>query len=121
MLNYDQLETFFYVAECGTFTGAARQLLVSQPAVSIRIKALETQIGKTLIIRSKENTLTKFGQELYGLLKEVVRQMQEINVICLGHSSREPQESERFVQAKQAISSLSPREIKGLLEVFKSV
>lgn len=45
------LETFLIVAECGSIAEAARRLNVTPAAVAQRIRALETELGKTLVIR----------------------------------------------------------------------
>jgi len=56
-LEISQVETFLAVATFGGFHRAAEALLVSQPAVSSRIKALEESLGVMLFVRSR-NTLT---------------------------------------------------------------
>ncbi len=87
-IDYDKLETFFYVAKFGTFTEAAKKLTLTQPAVSLRIKSLEARIGQKLIIRhqkgSKRNSLTPFGHKLYFSLIDVIYQMKVINQLCTG-------------------------------------
>ena len=53
---------FTAVAEHGTFTGAARELHVTQQAVSQQVKALELLLGVTLLERSSRRvTLTPEG------------------------------------------------------------
>ena len=41
VMNFKQLEAFLWVAELQSFTKAARQLYISQPAISFQIKALK--------------------------------------------------------------------------------
>ncbi len=53
MLEDFRLRVFLTVAETGSFTGAARQLGISQPAVSQNITTLEKQVGATLFTRAK--------------------------------------------------------------------
>jgi DNA-binding transcriptional LysR family regulator len=48
-----QLRTFRVVAETLNFTRAAKQLNLTQSAVSHQIKALETELGELLFIRAK--------------------------------------------------------------------
>ncbi len=88
VIDYDKLETFFYVAKFGTFTEAAKRLTLTQPAVSLRIKNLEARIGQKLIIRhqkgSKRNSLTPFGHKLYFQLITVIDEMKAINQLCTG-------------------------------------
>ena len=46
------METFVRVVETGSFSGAARQLRVGQPAVSKSIAQLEEYLGVKLLTRS---------------------------------------------------------------------
>jgi DNA-binding transcriptional LysR family regulator len=59
------IRTFLEVVACNSFAGAADKLFVSQSAVSLRIKSLESQLGKPVFIRSKAGVLiTPAGQRL---------------------------------------------------------
>ena len=51
-LNLDQLATFAAVMSLGSFSGAARQLGISQPAVSLQIRQLERRLGLVLVERT---------------------------------------------------------------------
>ena len=46
------IEVFLAVCQEGSFAEAARRLFVSEPAVSMRIRSLERQLGLTLFVRS---------------------------------------------------------------------
>lgn len=50
-MNLRQLEYWVAVVETGSFTRAAEQLHVSQPALSQQVRALETELGGRLIER----------------------------------------------------------------------
>ena len=50
-MKIDQLRTFQKVALTGSFTRAARELFLTQPAVSQQIKALEHVYGVKLFDR----------------------------------------------------------------------
>jgi DNA-binding transcriptional LysR family regulator len=52
-MELDQVETFLAVATFGGFHSAAKELRISQPAVSARIKALEDSLGVSLFSRSR--------------------------------------------------------------------
>ncbi len=63
---YKQLKYFVAVVQTGSFTEAAERNYISQSAVSQQIKALEEEIGVTLLQRSKRSfNLTKAGEYLY--------------------------------------------------------
>lgn len=59
----DRLQKFVRLAEIGSFTKAAKELHISQPALSIAIDKLETELGAELLIRgSRQLQLTEAGQ-----------------------------------------------------------
>ena len=44
-LDLDQLQSFCAIADCGSFTEAARRVNKTQSAVSMQIKRLEERLG----------------------------------------------------------------------------
>lgn len=49
MVNLKALQTFVQVAQIGSYSLAAQQLHLSQPTVSVHIKALETDFQTKLL------------------------------------------------------------------------
>lgn len=65
MLLEARLRAFAAVARTGSFSGAARDLYVSQPAVSKHVAALERELSKQLVARGRSGaTLTTAGETL---------------------------------------------------------
>ncbi len=59
------LRAFSAVAEHGSYTRAARALNVSHAAVGQQVRALETRLGATLVVRQgRRSALTADGQRL---------------------------------------------------------
>ncbi len=74
-MNLKQLEAFLWVADLKSFTGAAKQLFMSQPAVSFQIKSLEDELQVSLFQRNEKRVvLTEAGSLLYPGAKEILRQ-----------------------------------------------
>ena len=72
-IDFPGLEAFVSVAELGSFTRAARQLNLSQTAVTHRISKLEKRLGARLLQRStREVVLTREGSELLPRLKAIL-------------------------------------------------
>lgn len=66
-MNERQLEYFLAVLSCGTFSGAAEEVGVSQSAVSQAISALEVRVGAPLFERSHGGVRpTPAGREFQG-------------------------------------------------------
>lgn len=69
-----RLEYFVAVADHGSFTAAARALFVSQPALSLSVKELETELGTELFHRlGRQVVLTPAGTALLGPARQALR------------------------------------------------
>ncbi len=69
-VNLEYYKIFYYVVLLGSFTQAAEELCITQPAVSQAIKNLEHALGNKLFIRSAKGArLTKEGEILYSYVK----------------------------------------------------
>jgi DNA-binding transcriptional LysR family regulator len=72
------LRAFVTVAREGNLTRAAEHLHVSQPAVSLQIKALQEQLGLQLFVRTASGmVLTAQGNKLLPLAELILSNMQE--------------------------------------------
>ena len=73
MMRFDreQLETLAAVVAVGTFDAAAARLSVTPSAVSQRIKALEQQLGRVVVVRSKPIRATDAGTALLRLAQQL--------------------------------------------------
>jgi LysR family transcriptional regulator, chromosome initiation inhibitor len=78
-IDQGQLEALLAAVTEGTFDAAARTLHVTPSAVSQRIRALETRVGRVLVARSKPVAPTASG----AVLLRAARQMQAISVDVL--------------------------------------
>lgn len=62
-MDFEQIRAFVNVASLKSFSEAAEKMFISQPSVSVKIKALEEELGVILFDRSKarEPVLTESG------------------------------------------------------------
>ncbi len=73
------LQAFLAVAETGSFSRAAERIFLTQPAVSKRIAALETQLAARLFDRiGKRIQLTPAGTALYERARRVLRDLDDV-------------------------------------------
>ena len=73
-MDVNLARTFLAVVETGSFVEAAKRVYVTQSTVSMRIKALEDQLGKTLFERSKAGaTMTPAGLQFHKHALAMVR------------------------------------------------
>ncbi|PZQ89546.1 MAG: ArgP/LysG family DNA-binding transcriptional regulator [Leifsonia xyli] len=70
-LDRDLLATLRTVMDAGTFDAAARALNVTPSAISQRIKALEQQLGRVLVERTKPVRATESGEVILRLAREI--------------------------------------------------
>jgi DNA-binding transcriptional ArsR family regulator len=67
------LQAFCQVARLGSVSRAAEALFLSQPAVSLQLKALESHYGVPLLERvGRRLSLTRDGQALYDLARPLI-------------------------------------------------
>jgi DNA-binding transcriptional LysR family regulator len=69
---------FVRVAEAGSFSAVARELNISQPAISRQIAALEDHVGERLLQRTTRSlTLTDDGRDLLAYAARVLDALEE--------------------------------------------
>ena len=78
-IDLDQLQSFCAIADCGSFTEAARRVNKTQSAVSMQIKRLEERLGQALLTRDGRGvTLTQHGEALYSRARKMLKINAEI-------------------------------------------
>ena len=82
MLEDSRLRVFLKVAERGSFTRAAEDLGITQPAVSQNIAELEKQTGAVLFERSRSRVaLTEEGKVFRIFAERILRDYDELNAV----------------------------------------
>lgn len=77
-MNISQLRAFVAVVDHGSFSEAARVLGLSQPAVTMQIQGLESDIGATLLDRRyRKIDLTEAGRELVPRARKVLEEIEQ--------------------------------------------
>lgn len=86
-MNVQQLRTFVEVAEHRSFSEAARLLGISQPAVTMQIQALETDVGAMLLDRRyRKVELTEAGHVLIPHAHKVLQTIDDARIAIDGLS-----------------------------------
>jgi DNA-binding transcriptional LysR family regulator len=79
------MQTFVKVIETGSFSAAARQLRVGQPAVSKTVAQLEQRLGAPLLLRSSRSfSATEAGQLFYEHAKLAIASAEEAELAARG-------------------------------------
>ena len=113
-MNLDQLETLVVLARCGSFTRAAGELHLSQPAVSRHIQKLEQELGVTLLTRRRGRVeLSEAGERVRSYAEEVVGGHERL----MDDLSEEPS---RLAGELRIVASTTPGEflVPGLVNAF---
>lgn len=77
-MKLEQLRYFVKIVECHSFNQAARELFISQPALTKSIQALEQELGVILLYRSKQGTYpTKYGAQVYTDCKDILLNLEK--------------------------------------------
>ena len=81
-MDFDYLKGFYYVAKLGSFTEAATRLYLTQPAISLQVKALERELGERLFDRiGRRIRLTAAGHILYAEAEALVDRLGELEAV----------------------------------------
>lgn len=79
-----QLEYLLAVANCGSFSLAADHCFVTQPSLSMQIKALESELGVMLLDRSKKPVVpTEAGEVVLAQAREALKEYNTIKEVVL--------------------------------------
>jgi DNA-binding transcriptional LysR family regulator len=82
------METFVRVIDAGSFSGAARQLRIGQPAVSRTIAQLEDRLGVRLLLRSTRGLApTEAGENFYKRAKRSIEEAEEAEDAARGSAT----------------------------------
>jgi LysR family transcriptional regulator, nitrogen assimilation regulatory protein len=92
-MDLRQLEYFVRVAELGSFTRAAIELDIAQPALSRQVRLLEVELRQTLLVRNGRGAIpTEAGKTLLdharGILHQVQRARDDLGRLRGGLSGR---------------------------------
>jgi LysR family hydrogen peroxide-inducible transcriptional activator len=111
-MEIQQLRMFLKVAEQGSFTRAARECGVSQPAISQQIARLEARLGRPLFERQgRQVTLTEAGELLRGRALRIITLTDDTaRLLC--------DDGETGKVVVSAIPTITPYLMPALLESF---
>lgn len=79
MLDIYEMKVFLAAAETGSFSEAGRRLQLSQPAISMQIRALEKNLGVELFYRAGRHiNLSEIGHALVPLARDLVNHAAQV-------------------------------------------
>ena len=104
------LRYFAAVAAHGSFSRAANQLHLTQPALSRQVKSLEDEIGIPLIVRGQNTiSLTSAGEEFYEEAKDILAR---VDIAVRRIKTRPEGEMLRIGYVHSLTASIMPRVVK---------
>jgi DNA-binding transcriptional LysR family regulator len=113
-INLENLIAFLFVAREKSFSNAAAQLFLTQPAVTTKIKCLERQFGAKLFVSAgKQLQLTEVGKEILPIAQEIYTKSKECENILLSYNN-----AGRGVLRIGASRSLSQTYLPLLINIF---
>ena len=79
---------FVRIVECGSLSGAAREMGKSLPALSRSLRTLEERLGARLLTRTtRALSLTEYGQQYFEHCRRILREIEEAEGLA-GETSR---------------------------------
>ncbi|QJB30731.1 LysR family transcriptional regulator [Chitinophaga oryzae] len=90
MVNFEWFRTFKAIYQTGTLTGAAHELLISQPNVSQHLASLEAYICHPLFERQPRRMVpTDYGKLLYTEIVDAVEKLENVEMDFRNTCARE--------------------------------
>jgi LysR family nitrogen assimilation transcriptional regulator len=113
-ISLRQLHYLVAVADAGSFSAAAEQAHVAQPALSRQIALLEAHVGLRLMDRSRRGvTLTEGGVRLYNLARSMLERLGGVE-LELRASEKQPAGVVTVALPTSVASMLVPRIVREL-------
>ncbi|MBX5450136.1 LysR family transcriptional regulator [Thermogemmatispora sp.] len=90
MVDLEWYRSFIAIYRAGTVSGAARALLLTQPAVTQHLAALEAAVGEPLFLRASRRMIpTARGKELYNQVVQAIETLEQVSQ-TLGAGQQRP-------------------------------
>ena len=81
-MEFQQLKALLSVAETGSVTQAARQLMLTQPAVSKQLRALEEELGEALFDRTTKPLITtRTGKAALEQARRILQMSEDLRLM----------------------------------------
>src|SRR5262245_9725241 len=110
------LEAFLGVTRSGNFSRAAKSLNMSQPALTVRIRHLESALGVRLLDRTTRSVaLTQIGREVLPVVERVLG---EISAVAL--NARDLAERRRGLVTVAALPSIASGLLPAAIAEFRT-
>jgi DNA-binding transcriptional LysR family regulator len=118
-----QLRAFCAVAKSGKMTDAAAELYLSQPAISLQVRALERELDTVLFERHGPRiNMTREGQELHEMARPLVEGLETLNARFNRRMKGDLDSGEVVIAAGEStIIYLLPRLVKHFRELYPNI
>lgn len=119
-LTLRQLKVFEAVATRLSYTAAAKELYLSQPAVSMQIRQLEENVGLPLFEKlGKKVHLTEAGKELHGYGRSIFQQLEEMGEVM--ESLKGVNRGRLDIAVASTVNYFAPKALGGFSRRFPNV
>ncbi len=93
-MDLKSLQCFIAVAERLSFSRAAQHLYISQPSLSIRINALEEELGTKLFLRTHQAVyLTEEGANILPVVRDILEKVYSLPFVVANTPQKEESQS----------------------------
>lgn len=90
--NFHQLNLFYRVVQAGSFSRAAEELFISQPAISAQVRDFETalelklleRVGRTFQLTAAGNLVYQHAHQIFAQVGEMERAMADLKGLVIG-------------------------------------
>lgn len=108
-MRLEQLSEIIEIANTGSFSGAARNLFVSQPNLSRSVKKLEQELGFEIFVRKSDGViLTEKGISLIERARVIECECQQLSELYAGDKSNSRQSLRVATMCRRVTAYLPP-------------
>jgi len=120
-MNIESLRDFVEFCKYMNFTKAAKQLNITQPALSYHIASLEKELGVQLVDRSRSVRLTPVGTMFFSGAQILVMQYDELKEACRNHPGQNKDKKRIIVKTPVLVVGHANLIFRTLLTQFSEI
>jgi len=121
-MKLHQLEIFESVTRHQSVTNAARELHMSQPAVSLQLKLLEEECGRQLYSRTRYGiAMTDEGRAFLAAIRPILAQMEKLQIEFTNNTRPVRSECLSIAANNTLSSTIVPRAVSAFSDLYPNV
>ncbi len=116
-----QLKGFYYTAQLGSFSKAAKKMGLNQSTITLQIQSLERDLAVKVFERTKPLKLTSDGKTLYEMAFPLIHGIENFYEDFMARGVKHKESKINIATHHVAISNLLPKFIKSYIQKYPNI